>query len=284
MTKASSSRSLALTGSPRAPVDRAERAPVSDRHGVPALPGSRVIEGRDGRQSVRVLICDDQPVYLLGLRALLMQVSDITLVGECADPMQAWSERCTSRPDVVVVGHGLSGAVVDVVRRFDADGVAIVVLADPDDEGDTLGALRAGSRRYLPRHVSTHRLLDDIRAVHRQKVALDGAAAQDLLWPWDGERRLPSQCETVLNPMQMLTARQREVAGLVAAGMSNAEVAGQLYVSQATVKSHLTIILKRLGLRDRTQLAIQVNRSVGVDSLHQLKLSPCGHLSDLFDE
>ena len=236
---------------------------------VGALLASRpsvVDVNRSPLPQIRVLICDDHPVYRLGLRVLFSQIPDITLIGEARDLVQAWNERRKTRPSVLIVGQNLVCDAIDRLRRFDDDGVGVVVLAESDDERRLLEALRAGARGYLPRQVSTQGMVDGIRTVFAQGTALEGSAADHLVHPREPTRASPSPNADVFPWLHELTARQREVARLVAEGLSNAEVAARLYVSQATVKSHLTIILKRLNLRDRTQLAILVNRSLHVDS------------------
>ena len=260
-----------LNGAPRAPVGLGPPRPTG--------PNGRAAPGHDPRSfpvqasharlpQIRVLLCDDNPVYQLGLRALFARSGDIVVVGEPAGPTQAWEERIATRPDVLILSYRLCCESSDVVRRFDADGIGVVVLAETDDERDLLNSLRAGARGYLPRRAQALRLLDGVRAVFRQQTALDGVAADHLVHPRSVSHARHGEPDAGAVPLiQGLTARQREVARLVADGLSNAEVAARLYVSQATVKSHLTIILKRLHLRDRTQLAILVNRSASVDPL-----------------
>ena len=215
---------------------------------------------------VRVLVCDDHAVYRLGLRAVLSAVADVALVGECCDPILVWTERLRTCPDVLLLAQRLSEGGLDIIRHFDTDGIGVVVLGESDEQRDLVDALRAGARAYLRRDSTTELLLDAIRAISRHETVLPGATSEHML-KWQATVPPQFTAPAFASPPHLrgLTARQREVARLVADGLSNAEVAAQLYVSQATVKSHLTIILKRLHLRDRTQLAIFINRINQID-------------------
>jgi DNA-binding NarL/FixJ family response regulator len=215
-----------------------------------------------------VLVCDDHEVYRLGLRALLTEAHDIALIAETTDPDRALAVVFDSVPDVVLVGQRLAGGgALDLIRRLGQHGTGVIVLADSEDEGDLIDALRAGARGYLARRGASHLVLDGIRAVARRETALGTAVAGHLLRYLDDDKPERSRAAAVnLEMVDALTPRQREVTVLVADGLSNAEVAARLFLSPATVKSHLTIILKRLNLRDRTQLAILVNRSTLLDA------------------
>lgn len=210
-------------------------------------------------------MCDDHEVYRLGLRALLSRVFDMNVVGESADAEAALVLAGSARPLVAVIGLPVAeSGTPDLIRRLRQDGIGVVVLmADADDEHGLVDVLRAGARGFLRRRVPPGRLLDGIRAVARRETALDSLAAEHLTRYLDGAPSYPAAAAPAGSPvlLQQLTARQREVASLVADGLSNAEVGAALFVSQATVKSHLTTILRTLGLRDRTQLAILMHRN-----------------------
>jgi DNA-binding NarL/FixJ family response regulator len=217
---------------------------------------------RTRRTHLRVLVCDDHEIYRLGLRALIDTVDDMTLVGEATEPGQALTLAYEADPDVVLVGQGMAGGrTLELIRRLAPYDAGVLVLADSAAESDLVEALRAGAKGYLTRRAAPLRLLDGIRAVAQQETALDSAAAGQLVQYLDtvGDGSVAPGRDAV-SLTGLLTARQSMVAGLVAEGLSNAEIARRLYLSQATVKSHLTIILRRLNLRDRTQLAILVNR------------------------
>ncbi len=220
---------------------------------------------------IGVFVYDDNPLYRLGLRALVDQLYDMTLVGEALDLEDAWARAFSCRPDVAVIGQrSTTAGHLDFLRSVVDDGIGVVVLTDTLRETPPDESWMFGTRRWLPRHVDPQGLADGIRAIASCRTDVVGA---DFGGPRAGRSgdtgaRLPVQrAASPTSPMQELTSRQREVARLVADGLSNAEVAARLFVSQATVKSHLSIILKRLQLRDRTQLAITVNRNNVSDQL-----------------
>jgi DNA-binding NarL/FixJ family response regulator len=208
----------------------------------------------------RVLICDDHEVLRHGLRAVLRWAPDLTVVAEAADAGQALELASELRPDVTLLGLAPHGpAMTDLVRALTAAGTRVVLLGEAGSSGDLVEALRAGARGYVYTTVSSDRLVEGVRAVVRGETLLDAAVTGELLHHLDGTRTAASADEPAgRNP---LTARQQAVSELVAEGLTNAEIAARLEVSRATVKGHITVALRRLGLRDRTQLAIHVNRA-----------------------
>jgi DNA-binding NarL/FixJ family response regulator len=217
-------------------------------------------------EHVRVLVCDDHEVYRLGLRIVLDRADDMTLAGEASTAADTLTQAVDASAQVVLVAQALArGGVLDLVRRLAGQQIGVVVLADSQDEDDLVDTLRAGARGYLTRRVAPDRLVDAIRAVACRQTALDSSVAGHLLHYLD-DRPPAREADVMANgSCAELTERQRAVAALVAEGLSNAEIASRLYLSQATVKSHLTTILKRLRVRDRTQLAILVNRTALID-------------------
>jgi DNA-binding NarL/FixJ family response regulator len=211
-----------------------------------------------GRSPVRVLICDDHEVLRHGLRTVLRWTADLLVVAEAADAVEALELAATRRPDVTVVGLGTTGtAVQDLVRRLTGMGTRVVLLGEGGAGTDVIDALGAGARGYVHTTVSPQRLVEAVRAVARGETVLDAAVTGELLHRLDGSHPSDDGDPSCHNP---LTARQRTVSDLVAEGLTNAEIADRLDVSRATVKGHITVALRRLGLRDRTQLAIHVNR------------------------
>lgn len=228
-------------------------------------PGSAAPPASVGR--LRVLVCDDHDVYRLGLRSVLAGPDDMTLIGEATQPATALTLAFDTSPDVVLLGRRMAGEeTTDLICRLGGADTEVIVLAESDEEAGVVDALRAGARGYLPRWVSAERLVDAIREVARHETVLDSSITGYLLpfleSPQQVRRPSGGPAEVEVDLARELTPRQREIAGLIGDGLSNAEVAARLYLSQATVKSHLTVILKRLGLRDRTQLAIMINRCV----------------------
>ncbi len=140
---------------------------------------------------------------------------------------------------------------------------AVLILAETESELDLAEALRAGARGYLSRWVAAPRLVDGIRALSKNELVLDPAFARHLVQFLTAGPTNPPAIPVHPTALTRLTERQRAVALLVAEGMTNGEIAARLFVSEATVKSHITSALRRLGIRSRTQLAIFVNNVDG---------------------
>jgi DNA-binding NarL/FixJ family response regulator len=201
---------------------------------------------------IRVLICDDHEVLRHGLRAVLLRAPDLAVVGEAAGAAEGLRLAGQSRPDVAVVGLGGWGAVVEeFVRALTGLGSRVVLLGEPDVGSNLVHALQAGASGYVHTTVTPQRLVEGVRAVAQGETVLDAAATGELLHGDGGRSSLGGA----------LTARQMAVSRLVAEGLTNAEIAERLHLSRATVKGHITVALRRLGLRDRTQLAIHVHRT-----------------------
>jgi DNA-binding NarL/FixJ family response regulator len=209
---------------------------------------------------VRVLLCEDQEVFRLGLRVVLEAQPDMAVVAETTHLPGALAAADGVGTQVVVVRQGLVGGItLPLLRDLCRRGTAVLVLAEPGGktESELVEVLQAGVRGYLPRGASAQRLVDGVRALARHEVALDPIATSQLVRYLTGPAARPGSGRCVLD---RLTGRQREVAELVAEGLSNEEIARKLFLSLATVKGHLTASMRRLGVRTRTQLAILVNR------------------------
>jgi len=223
------------------------------------LPSPRA-RTRPPRSLVRVLLCEDQEVFRLGLRVVLEAEPDMAVVAETAHLPAAVSAADGVGTQVVVVRQGLvGGATLPLLRELCRGGTAVLVLAEPgEDAGSELvDVLQAGVRGFLPRRSAAQRLVDGVRSLAKNEAALDAAATDQLVHylTSPAERRGSGR-----RTLDRLTDRQREVAELVAQGLSNDEIAARLFLSLATVKSHLTASMRRLEVRTRTQLAILVSR------------------------
>ncbi|MGY1747241.1 LuxR C-terminal-related transcriptional regulator [Blastococcus sp. SYSU D00695] len=216
--------------------------------------------GAEGGPQVGVLVCDDHEVLRHGLRTVLARAPDLVVVAEAAGADEALALAGRLRPDVTLVGLGAHGAAVQrLVGALTALGIRVVLLGEAGTgSGDFVDALRAGARGYMYTTVSPERLVEGVRAVAHGETVLDGAVTGELLHRLEGAG---NGSGTALSGSGPLTARQWAVAELVAEGLTNAEIGERLQVSRATVKGHITVALRRLGLRDRTQLAIHVHRT-----------------------
>ncbi len=209
---------------------------------------------------VRVLICDDHEVFRHGLRAVLHPIPGLRVVAEAACVGEALPLASTARPDVTLMGVDGQGPVLpDLVRDMTGTGTRVLLLGEAGAASDLLEVLRAGARGYVHAAISSQRLIECVRAVARGETVLDASVTGELLHRLDDAAR--SRADGQPRGRSPLTARQQAVAELVARGLTNAEIAERLQLSRATVKGHITVALRRLGLRDRTQLAIHVHRS-----------------------
>jgi DNA-binding NarL/FixJ family response regulator len=206
--------------------------------------------------SIRVLICDDQALVRAGFRAILEVQADVEVVGEAEDGAEAVALAERRAPDVILMDIRmpvLDG--VEATRRLVAAGspARILVLTTFDLDDYVHAAIRAGASGFLLKDVTPAKLLEAIRVV----------AAGDALLAPSVTRRLLERFATTLPQhdhssaaLAELTARETEVLRLLAGGLSNAEIAAELVVSEATVKTHISSLLRKLGLRDRVQAVI----------------------------
>ena len=209
---------------------------------------------------VRVLLCEDREVFRLGLREVLEAEPDIAVVAE-TDHLHGALAVVEQIPSQVVVARQclVDGPTLPVLRDLCGREPAVLVLAEPREEcgPELVQVLRAGVRGYLPRCSGAARLVEAVRALARHEPALDSSATSQLV-RYLTDPSMPAELPDRV--LDRLTDRQREVAHLVAQGLSNEEIARRLFLSLATVKSHLTASMRRLGVRGRTQLAILINR------------------------
>jgi DNA-binding NarL/FixJ family response regulator len=232
------------------------RTPGLRSSGVPVRPRAT----RPPRTLVRVLLCEDQEVFRLGLRVVLEAQPDIAVVAETSQLQEAVEVTDGPGTQVVVIRQGLLGGTsLPLLRDLCQRGTGVLVLAETGDRPDSgmMDVLQAGVRGFLPRRAAASRLVEAVRALARKETALDSAVASQLVRYLTGDAA-HADCEE--RALDRLTERQRDVAALVAEGLSNEEIASRLFLSPATVKSHLTAVMRRLDVRTRTQLAILLNR------------------------
>ena len=223
------------------------------------LPGLQPCAKRPPQPLVQVVLCEDQEVFRLGLRAVLEAQPDIAVVAETADLAEGLRVADGHGTRVVVLRQALvGGSSLPLLRDLCQRGTGVLVLAETGGcRTGPVDVLQAGVRGFLPRRAAAQRLVDAVRALARHEVALDSAVTRQLVHHLAGEAAQTAPPGRLLD---QLTERQREVAEMVAQGLSNEEIAGRLYLSPATIKSHLSAVMRRLDVRTRTQLAILVNR------------------------
>ena len=195
---------------------------------------------------ISVLIVDDHPVVRQGLRALLEVQDDITVVGEAGDGRAALSLATSLSPDIVLLDLKLPGMDgIAVLQPLAAVGLRVLVLTSATDPAAASQAIRGGAAGVLYKDIDPDALVRAIRSVHDGNVLLAPEAASSLV--------RGSAANT-------LTPREREVLAGIAEGRSNREIARLLRVSEKTVKAHVSSVLAKLGVQDRTQAAVYAVR------------------------
>ena len=206
-------------------------------------------------RDVRVLVVDDQRLIRESIASLLGIQPGIAVVGTAADGREAIEAVLTLEPDVALMDvrmPAMDGIEAVAVLRGRAPNCRVVMLTTFDDEEYVVQALRAGASGYLLKDRPAQELADAVRTAHAGVVQFDPAAAARLTSALDRPATSPP-LEPAGHP---LTAREVDVLRLVATGSTNREIAERLYLSEGTVKNHISRILNRLGLRDRTQAAV----------------------------
>ncbi len=205
---------------------------------------------------IRVCLVEDQHLVRRGIRTLLDLVDDIEVVGEAADGDEALAVLTAAAPDVVLLDLRLPGKDgIAVLEELRARGTLppTIILTTFDDEGAVLAAIRAGARGFLLKDVSLERLAEGIRAVARGESVIQPALTERLVAAARGMGwRFPS-----LEPPDPLTEREVEVLRLMTGGYSNREIAEALTLAEGTVKNHISAILSKLGVRDRTRAVLK---------------------------
>ncbi len=233
--------------------------------------GASSVRVTDGALPIRVVVADDQEVVRAGFAALLATQPDFAVVGSAADGAEA-VRLCADRPvDVVLMdvrmpvmdgieatrrivaggGQGLGG-------RPDAAGTRIIILTTFDLDEYVYDALSAGASGFLLKEVTAERLFDAVRVVAAGEALLAPAVTRRLITEFARQR---SRSGPRSASVDVLTPRETEVLRLIAEGLSNTEIAGRLCVSEETVKTHVSRVLSKLGLRDRTQAVVTAYES-----------------------
>jgi DNA-binding NarL/FixJ family response regulator len=206
--------------------------------------------------SVRVLICDDQALVRGGFRAILDARPEIEVVGEAENGAQAVALAERRHPDVILMDIRmpvLDG--IEATRKLVADGsqARVIVLTTFDLDEYVHAAIRAGASGFLLKDVTPAKLVEAIGIVAQGDALLAPSVTRRLLERFAATLPVGDQSSDALGE---LTAREIEVLRLLAGGLSNAEIAAELVVTEATVKTHISSVLRKLGLRDRVQAVI----------------------------
>ncbi|GAA3862134.1 response regulator transcription factor [Saccharothrix violaceirubra] len=189
---------------------------------------------------IRVVVVDDHPVVRDGLRGMLSAADDIEVVGEAADGAEAVAVVAAVRPDVVLMDLRMPGVDgVTAIGRLRGEPARVLVLTTYDTDSDVLPAIKAGATGYLLKDTPRDELFRAVRSAARGEAVLSPSVATRLV----GQVRSPAA--------EPLSDREIEVLGLIARGCTNREAATRLFISEATVKTHLVHVYAKLGVKDR---------------------------------
>jgi DNA-binding NarL/FixJ family response regulator len=204
---------------------------------------------------IRVVIADAQPVVRAGFKTLLENEPDLRVAGTAAAREETLDLVVRLRPDVVLLDLDLPGGGLEAMRRIHdhpaSSDVRVVMLAALDRDDDLFAALRAGAQGFLLKSSEPAELVQAVRAVADGDALLSPSATRRLIAEFAAQ---PQPQVPTAEQLDELTAREREVIGLVAAGLRNDEIAERFVISPATVKTHVSRSLRKLDARDRAQL------------------------------
>lgn len=215
--------------------------------------------------TIRVLLVDDQSLFREGLETLLSVHKDIQVIGQASNGQEAVEVATKLQPDVVLMDVRMP--ILDGVRatRLLKEALPqckVIVLTTFDDDEYIFDALRTGAVGYLLKDVASAQLVEAIRAAERGESILEPSVAAKVIAEF-------SRVSSMVPAVQMgqlvepLSERELEILAMIASGASNKEIANQLFIAEGTVKNHVTHILGKLGVRDRTQAALKA-RELGL--------------------
>jgi DNA-binding NarL/FixJ family response regulator len=219
-------------------------------------------------ETIRVIIIDEQPLFREGIRATLERMGDCEIVGESTDAEEVLEIARTSNPDVALIDAGFTSSdPLEIARqmRHISPRIAIIVLTPSEDEERLFQSIKVGAAAYTTRNITTDELVDTVRKVsHGEYLIRDDVLAKPQL----ASRVLKSFRELTVEeeegePKDMyspLSSREVEILDYIARGNSNKEIAKSLKISDQTVKNHITSILKKLSVNDRTAAVVHALR------------------------
>lgn len=216
---------------------------------------------------IRVMLVDDQELFRSAIRVIVNAQDDLEVVGEASDGEEAVALAAQLDPDVVLMDIRMPGVDgVEATRRIleaaveEGRGVKILVLTTFNLDDRAATAIRHGASGFLLKDITPQMLTDSVRTVHNGNGVI---APEDLATLLDATFQEKPQAPP---GFAELSAKEREVFGLVAQGLSNVEIGSTLYASESTVKAHVGAILRKMGLRDRVQVVVAAYRHGLVDA------------------
>ncbi len=253
---------LSASGTPGAPATTAGDEPVTAPGGASGPPEAGAADAEiDLRTPVRVLVVDDHALYRRGLEMVLSAEGDIDIVGEAGDGLDAVRQAERLKPDVVLLDLRMprrSGLEACAEIKRVSPGTRIVVLTVSDEESDLFDAVRAGANGYLLKDVPGEEIADGLRSVMNGQSLISPAMAGALLSEFAALSKRSEHASGT--PTPRLTEREVQVLRLVARGMSNRDIAGDLFISENTVKNHVRNILDKLQLHSRVEAVMYAVR------------------------
>lgn len=209
---------------------------------------------------IRVALVDDQALFRAGIRMLISSQPDLSFVGEAGDGSEGVSLASESRPDVVLMdirmpvmdGIEATTRILENAERTGTRAPRIIVLTTFDLDEAAARAIRGGASGFVLKDAEPEFLLAAIRTVHAGTAVIAAGQTRELFEHFDSR----SSSATVPEAFSELTSREREIFALASRGLSNAEIAKTEFLSEATVKTHISRILAKLSLRDRVQLVV----------------------------
>jgi two-component system response regulator DevR len=211
---------------------------------------------------IRLFLLDDHEVVRRGLRGLLEQEDDIEVVGESGLAQDAAARIPATKPDVAVLDARLpDGSGIEVcrdVRSIDPS-IAVIILTSYDDDDALFAAIMAGAAGYVLKQVRGTDLVDAVRRVAAGQSLLDPAVTQRVLHRI--REGLPAD-----DPLAALTKQERRILDLIGQGLTNRQIAAEMFLAEKTVKNYVTQLLSKLGLQRRTQAAVLVTRHGGLST------------------
>jgi DNA-binding NarL/FixJ family response regulator len=207
---------------------------------------------------IRIVLVDDEQMVRSGMRMILESEDDLEVVGEAGDGVEGVALVKKLDPDIVLMDvqmPGMNGleATREIVALERDDSSRVLILTTFDLDEYVYEALRIGASGFLLKRTPAEDLIDGVRVVARGDALLSPSITKRLIGEF---AKRPATEKRSLSELDVLTDREREVLGLIAQGLSNQEIAGHLFLSEGTVKTHIKRIFFKLGLRDRTQAVI----------------------------
>ncbi|MEM7533646.1 MAG: response regulator transcription factor [Chloroflexota bacterium] len=216
--------------------------------------------------NIRVMIVEDHPLLIQGMRRIVESEDDMTIVAEATDGLQAVEKAIAVQPDIILMDINLPSqnglqATSQIKNNAACEETAIIILTAYDDDGQFYHALRAGAAAYYPKDVRPSELLPGIRLVADGQYVIRGRVMneqQSFMWLVNELRNMPiaGTVEEAEDRFSPLSPREMEILGYITRGASNKEIAYDLSIRAQTVKNHLSNMFRKLGVEDRTQAAV----------------------------